>query len=301
MQQKTCVPVDCYDNVLITEERSPLEQGSGHKRKYYAPGVGNVRVGAVGDAEALVLAEVSHLSPDDLAKVRQEALKLEKTAYEISAIYSQTSPTVLTTEPQPEPPSPEPPQPTTTRPSIEIANAPIGGDDGEGPRGCAKVNWLGTKPIPDGITIKLESIRLDSKGIFKLDQDSCSGKAPSCAGLEWKGGNPHACYVGAKQVAFVDTNKEDVEVHVIAAVTVTCKRQADCDSLAADPKNSDGSSVGFTPGANFGKPSEEQSEPPSDEQSEPPSDEQSEPPSDEKSEPPSDEKSEAKSESLSNG
>ena len=151
---------------------------------------------------------------------------------------------------------------------------------------------MGTKPIPDGITIKLESIRLDSKGIFKLDQDSCSGKAPSCAGLEWKGGNPHACYVGAKQVAFVDT-KEDVEVHVIAAVTVTCKHQADCDSLAADPKNSDGSSVGFTPGANFGKPSEKQSEPPSEQQTEPPSDE--------KSEPPSDEKSEAKSESLSNG
>ena len=51
MQQKTCVPAGCYDNVLITEERSPLEPESGHQRKYYAPGVGNLRVGAVGDPE----------------------------------------------------------------------------------------------------------------------------------------------------------------------------------------------------------------------------------------------------------
>ena len=82
-------------NVLITEERSPLEPESGHKRKYYAPGVGNVRVDAVGDPEdeTLVLAEVSQLSPEDLEKVRQEALKLEKTAYEVSACIRQTSPT----------------------------------------------------------------------------------------------------------------------------------------------------------------------------------------------------------------
>jgi hypothetical protein len=164
------------------------------------------------------------------------------------------------------------------------------------------VNWLGTKPIPDGITIKLGSIHLDPKGIFELDQDSCSrNEAPSCAGLVWKGGDPPGCYVGAKQVAFVDTNKEDVEVHVIVAVTVTCKHRADCDSLAADPKNRDGSSVGFTPAANFGKPSEEQSVPPSEEQSKPPSEEQSKPPSDEQSGEPSDEQSEEPSESPSNG
>jgi hypothetical protein len=304
MQQKTCVPAGCYDNVLITEEWSPLEPRSGHQRTYYAPEVGIVRVAAAGNPqdEALVLTEVSQLSPEDLAKVRQEALELEKTAYEASAVYRQTSPTELTTEPQPEPPSPEPPQPPTTRPSIKIANAPIGGDDDEGPEGCVKVNWLGTKPIPDGITIKLGSIHLDPKGIFELDQDSCSGnEAPSCAGLVWKGGDPPGCYVGAKQVAFVDTNKEDVEVHVIVAVAVTCKHRADCNSLAADPKNRDGSSVGFTPAANFGKPSEEQSEPPSEEQSKPPSEEQSKPPSDEQSEAPSDEQSEAPSESPSNG
>jgi hypothetical protein len=94
MQQKTCVPVGCYENVMITDERSPLEPESGHQRKYYAPGVGTVRVGAIDDpeGETLVLAEASRLSPQDLAKVRQEALKLEKNAYKVNKLYRQTQP-----------------------------------------------------------------------------------------------------------------------------------------------------------------------------------------------------------------
>jgi hypothetical protein len=94
MQQKTCVPVGCYENVMITDERSPLEPESGHQRKYYAPGVGTVRVGAVDDpeGETLVLVKVAQLSSADLAKVRQEALKLEKIAYKTSDLYRQTSP-----------------------------------------------------------------------------------------------------------------------------------------------------------------------------------------------------------------
>ena len=61
MQQKTCVPLGCYENVMITDERSPLEPESGHQLKYYAPGVGTVRVGFVDDpeGETLVLVEVT--------------------------------------------------------------------------------------------------------------------------------------------------------------------------------------------------------------------------------------------------
>jgi hypothetical protein len=94
LQQSTCVPVGCYENVLITDERSPLEPESGHQLKYYAPGVGTVRVGFIDDPEGekLVLAEVSQLSPQDLAKVRQEALKLETNAYKVSKLYRQTQP-----------------------------------------------------------------------------------------------------------------------------------------------------------------------------------------------------------------
>jgi hypothetical protein len=94
MQQKTCVPTACYDNVMITDERSPLEPESGHQRKYYAPGVGNVRVGAINDpeGETLVLSKVSQLSPEDLAKARQQAQTLEKRAFKVSSIYRKTQP-----------------------------------------------------------------------------------------------------------------------------------------------------------------------------------------------------------------
>jgi hypothetical protein len=94
MQQKTCVPAGCYEDVMITDEWSPLDPQGGHQRKFYAPGVGTVRVGAVGDpeAETLVLTKVVQLSPDELAQAREEALKLEKHAYKINPIYRQTQP-----------------------------------------------------------------------------------------------------------------------------------------------------------------------------------------------------------------
>ena len=94
MQEQTCVPLGCYENVMITDERNSLEAERGHQRKYYAPGVGNVRVGFVDDpeGETLVLVGVNQLSPDELARARKDALKLEKHAYRISDLYRQTSP-----------------------------------------------------------------------------------------------------------------------------------------------------------------------------------------------------------------
>jgi len=92
---ETCVPVKCYDHVLLIDEWNPLEPGDAHQLKYYAPGVGNVRVGAVADpeAEALVLVKVSRLTPPALAEAHAEALKLEKHAYTVSRnLYGQTLP-----------------------------------------------------------------------------------------------------------------------------------------------------------------------------------------------------------------
>ena len=81
-----CVPVNCYDNVLVTDETSPLEPGSGHQRKYHARGVGIVQVGAVGDpeAETLVLVKLVHLGSHDLAAACKAALKLDKHGYRVS-------------------------------------------------------------------------------------------------------------------------------------------------------------------------------------------------------------------------
>jgi hypothetical protein len=94
MQQRTCVPAGCYEDVMVTNERSPLEPESGYQVKYYAPGVGNVQVGAVNDpeGETLVLSKVSQLSAEDMAKIRQEALELEKRAYKVSPLYRRTQP-----------------------------------------------------------------------------------------------------------------------------------------------------------------------------------------------------------------
>jgi hypothetical protein len=94
LQQRTCVPVGCYENVMITDERSPLEPEGGHQLKYYASGVGNVRVGFVDDpeGEVLVLTKVAKLTPDEMAKARQEASKLEEHAYKINKLYRQTPP-----------------------------------------------------------------------------------------------------------------------------------------------------------------------------------------------------------------
>jgi len=95
MGQKTCTPVECYKNVLVTEEFNPDEPGA-FQLKYYASGVGNVRVGWRGEREeekeTLELVELNHLSPEALAKVRKKALQMDGRAYERSEAYRQTPP-----------------------------------------------------------------------------------------------------------------------------------------------------------------------------------------------------------------
>jgi hypothetical protein len=91
---RNCVPVDCYDNVLLIREWNPDEPEEGFQLKYYAPGVGNIRVGARGgpEKEVLVLTEVRELDEAGLAEARAAALELEAHAYERSEAYQTTSP-----------------------------------------------------------------------------------------------------------------------------------------------------------------------------------------------------------------
>jgi uncharacterized membrane protein YkoI len=94
MGQKTCVPVDCYDDVLVMDEFNRKEPG--FKVKYYARGVGLVRVGWRGEEkqqETLELVKLVRLGPEALAEVRAEALKLEKHANEVSKdVYALSNP-----------------------------------------------------------------------------------------------------------------------------------------------------------------------------------------------------------------
>jgi hypothetical protein len=84
------VPWGAFDDVLVTEEYNDEEPGA-FQLKYYARGVGNVRVGWRGDdaqQETLELVEIVRLGPEELAEVRAEALALETRAY----VYAQTPP-----------------------------------------------------------------------------------------------------------------------------------------------------------------------------------------------------------------
>jgi hypothetical protein len=94
MGQKTCVPVRCYDDVLVIAETSQSEPDA-QQLKYYARGVGNVRVGWRGAGEktkeTLELVRVEQLDARGLAAVRVKALELERSAYQRSkAVYGQT-------------------------------------------------------------------------------------------------------------------------------------------------------------------------------------------------------------------
>jgi len=95
MGQETCVPLDCYADVLVIAESSLAEKDA-FQLKYYARDVGEIRVdwrGADATQEALELVDFMLLSPEALAQVRALALELEKHAYEISKeVYALTPP-----------------------------------------------------------------------------------------------------------------------------------------------------------------------------------------------------------------
>jgi len=94
--QQDCGPTGCYKDVLVIDEFNPDEPGKS-QLKYYARGVGNIRVGWAGanedSKEELVLIAVRHLSPKEMAAAHAAALKLERSAYKRSkAAYGTTPP-----------------------------------------------------------------------------------------------------------------------------------------------------------------------------------------------------------------
>ena len=94
--QKVSVRSGKYDDVLIIAETSSAEPDA-EQLKYYARGVGNVKVGWRGSGEktkeTLELVKVGELDAKLLAEVRAGALKLEKSAYKNSKkVYKNTPP-----------------------------------------------------------------------------------------------------------------------------------------------------------------------------------------------------------------
>jgi hypothetical protein len=89
-----CVPVGCFGNVYATEEWNPDDPQGGFQRKYYAPRVGNISVGAVNDpeGETLVLAAINQLDEAATKAAHDEALKLDERAYYVNDAYRDTEP-----------------------------------------------------------------------------------------------------------------------------------------------------------------------------------------------------------------
>jgi hypothetical protein len=92
--QRVCAPTGCYTDVMIVDESSPFDPDGGIQRKYHAPGVGVVNVGAVDDpeAETLALTELTHLDTDAMAQLRDTVQAMDTRAHAASAIYRTTAP-----------------------------------------------------------------------------------------------------------------------------------------------------------------------------------------------------------------
>ncbi len=94
--QKTAVRAGKYDDVLIIKETAKTETAEPYLLKYYASGIGYVRLGTGGKKahakEVLELIKVEQLGPRDVADIREKALTLEKSAYKISkAVYGRSA------------------------------------------------------------------------------------------------------------------------------------------------------------------------------------------------------------------
>jgi hypothetical protein len=93
--QKTCVPVTCYQDVLVVDEWNPLQQPQdGHQFKFHAPGVGIVRIEGRGgqEQETLVLTKLRRLSSAEMAQARERTLQLDRHAYAVAPdVYRHTA------------------------------------------------------------------------------------------------------------------------------------------------------------------------------------------------------------------
>lgn len=94
-EDQVCVATGCYDGVLVTEETAREEQGA-FQLKYYAPGIGNIKVNWSGTdtkKEVLELVEIKQLTTEEMAAARAAALELEANAYaNVPEVYGETAP-----------------------------------------------------------------------------------------------------------------------------------------------------------------------------------------------------------------
>jgi hypothetical protein len=92
--QETCVAAGCYQDVLVTDEFA-LDEPAARQLKYYAPDVGNIRVGWMGrdeEQEVLSLVRLAQLDEQAMAEVRRQVVALDRHAYQVNEAYAATPP-----------------------------------------------------------------------------------------------------------------------------------------------------------------------------------------------------------------
>ena len=77
-----CVPLGCYEDVLVTDETNPSEPADGHQLKYYAKDVGHIRAEPQRrkGKEVLVLIAVRRLDAASPGEGSQRGLELDRRA-----------------------------------------------------------------------------------------------------------------------------------------------------------------------------------------------------------------------------
>jgi hypothetical protein len=90
-----CVPTGCYNNVVLTNEWSPVAPHGGHQLKFSARGIGTITALPLGDPqpEVVSLTKATCLSPAALAAIDKEALAQDQRGYSIAgSVYSGSPP-----------------------------------------------------------------------------------------------------------------------------------------------------------------------------------------------------------------
>lgn len=93
VNSETCVPFDCYLSLLVITEFSN-DDPDVYQLKYYAQGVGGVRVGWAGareeEQEVLELVSFVKLSAAEMDTIRASALAQESRGYNLNDVYALT-------------------------------------------------------------------------------------------------------------------------------------------------------------------------------------------------------------------
>lgn len=129
------------------------------------------------------------------------------------------------------------------KPSLSVPSLPIGGNvDVDGAQQCAHVNWLGPKPIPHDVVIKLSGFSLDPTDIFRFGGDLCGTSEPTCTtSWQWRWDSANLeCLVPVVQEAEADA---DQTVSLVLSGTVFCSQAASCTAF----RNAGESQIVFTP------------------------------------------------------